>query len=147
MTHKTKFHKFCFPQLLDTEADADNKFPQSLCTKADADHKFPWSLRTKADTKRIPQSQADHMWRQQISTIAAQGRKRKRRRRRQRDGVHNLKLKFVGVFFSNMSFAAAKWSSRAAASKACKQGSRCKLFKCMKILVEIWSALISSFVH
>jgi hypothetical protein len=101
MTRKTKFHKVCFPQLLGTEADADHKFPQSLCTKADADQKFP-------------QSQADHMWRQQISTIAAQGRKRKRRRqrrrqrRRRRDGVHNLKLKFVGVFFSNMSFAAAK---------------------------------------
>jgi len=58
--------------------------------------------------KKIPQSQADHMWRQQISSIAAQGRKRERQRRRQRDGVHNLKLKFVGVFFSNMSFAAAK---------------------------------------
>jgi hypothetical protein len=95
MTHKTKFHKVCFPQLLDIEADADHKFPQSLCTKADADQKFP-------------QSQADHMWRQQISTIAAQGRKRKRQRQRQRDEVHNLKLTFVGVFFSNMSFAAAK---------------------------------------
>jgi hypothetical protein len=95
MTRKTKFHKVCFPQLLGTEADADHKFPQSLCTKADADQKFP-------------QSQADHMWRQQISTIAAQGRKRKRQRQRQRDEVHNLKLTFVGVFFSNMSFAAAK---------------------------------------
>jgi hypothetical protein len=99
-------HKF--QQLLCTKADADHKFPQSLCTKADADHKFPQSLRTKADAKQIPQSQADHMWRQQISTIAAQGRKRERQRRRQRDGVQNFKLKFVGVFFSNMSFAAAK---------------------------------------
>jgi hypothetical protein len=54
MTHKTKFHKICFPQLLDTEADADHKFPQSLCTKADADHKFPPSLHTKADANKMP---------------------------------------------------------------------------------------------
>jgi hypothetical protein len=69
MTHKTNFHKICFPQLLGIKPDADHKFQQLLCTKADADHEFPQSLRTKADTKKIPQSQADHMWRQQISTL------------------------------------------------------------------------------
>jgi hypothetical protein len=138
MTHKTKFHKNLFSTIAGHRSRCRPQIPTiTVRTKADADHKFPQSLHTKADAKKIPQSQADHMWRQQISTIAAQGRKRERLRLRQRDGVHNLKLKFVGVFFSKMSFADAKSSSRAAASKACKQGSRCKLFECMKILVEI----------
>jgi hypothetical protein len=53
MTHKTKFHKICFPQLLGTKPDADHKFQQLLCTKADADHKFPQSLHTKADAKKF----------------------------------------------------------------------------------------------